>query len=124
MRTRVHREYRFEAAHFLPRVREGHKCARMHGHSYQVLVVIEGEIDPNLGWVMDFGDLDEVVMPLVNALDHRVLNDLAGLENPTSELLATWMWNQLWPTLPLLVELHVSETPSSRCVYRGPEPAP
>jgi 6-pyruvoyltetrahydropterin/6-carboxytetrahydropterin synthase len=121
MRTRIHREYRFEAAHFLPRVPEGHKCARMHGHSYLVIVVVEGEIDPVQGWVMDFGDMDQHVLPLVNALDHRVLNEMEGLVNPTSELLAVWMWDRLKPSLPLLVELHVAETPTSHCVYRGPE---
>ena len=120
MRTRLLREYRFEAAHFLPRVPEGHKCARMHGHSYQLIVVIEGEIDPQLGWVMDFGVLDELVLPLVHRLDHHVLNELDGLGNPTSELLSVWLWDRLRPSLPLLVELEVAETPASRCVYRGP----
>jgi 6-pyruvoyltetrahydropterin/6-carboxytetrahydropterin synthase len=119
MRTRIHREYRFEAAHFLPRVPEGHKCARMHGHSYMVMVVVEGEIDPVLGWVMDFGDMDQHVLPLVNALDHRVLNEMDGLVNPTSELLAVWLWDRLAPSMPMLVELHVAETPTSHCVYRG-----
>ena len=120
MRTRIHREYRFEAAHFLPRVPEGHKCARMHGHSYMVMVVIEGEIDPVLGWVMDFGDMDQHVLPIVNALDHRVLNDMEGLVNPTSELLAVWIWDRLKPGLPLLSEIVVHETCTSGCRYRGP----
>jgi 6-pyruvoyltetrahydropterin/6-carboxytetrahydropterin synthase len=119
MRTRLYREYHFEAAHFLPRVPEGHKCKRMHGHSYEVALIIEGELDPELGWVMDFGDLDRHVVPLIDALDHRVLNDLEGLGNPTSELLAVWMWQQLKPRLPLLVELQIAETPASRCIYRG-----
>jgi 6-pyruvoyltetrahydropterin/6-carboxytetrahydropterin synthase len=119
MRTRLLREYRFEAAHFLPRVPEGPKCARMHGHSYSVVLVIEGPIDPDLGWVMDFGDMDVHVMPLVVRLDHHVLNELEGLANPTSELLAVWLWDRLRPALPLLVEVQVAETPASRCVYRG-----
>ena len=120
MRTRLQREYRFEAAHFLPRVPEGHKCARMHGHSYQVVLVIEGEIDPELGWVMDFAAIDEHVLPLTRALDHRVLNEIDGLANPTSELLAVWLWDRIAPSLPLLVEVQVAETPTSRCAYRGP----
>ncbi len=119
MRTRLLREYRFEAAHFLPRVPEGHKCARMHGHSYLVVVVIEGEIDPELGWVMDFSAIDEHVLPLTRTLDHRVLNELDDLANPTSELLAVWLWDRIRPSLPLLVEVHVAETPTSRCVYQG-----
>jgi len=91
----------------------------MHGHSYVVEVVIEGEVDPELGWVMDFAELDEHAGPLVRQLDHQVLNEIDGLANPTSELLAGWWWSQLAARLPGLVEIVVSETPSSRCVYRG-----
>ena len=119
MRARLTRSYRFEAAHFLPKVPPGHKCARMHGHSYMIEVVIEGEIDPERGWVMDFSDIDEHVMPLVKALDHQVLNEIEGLANPTSELLAVWCWQRIKPSLSMLVEVVVSETPTSRCVYRG-----
>lgn len=119
MRTRLERSYRFEAAHFLPKVPPGHKCARMHGHSYLVEIVIEGEVDPERGWVMDFAEIDEHAGPLVRACDHQVLNELDGLANPTSELLAAWFWQKLVPGLPGLVEVIVSETPSSRCIYRG-----
>ncbi len=119
MRTRLERTFRFEAAHFLPKVVPGHKCARMHGHSYQIDVVVEGELDAERGWLLDFGDLDAEVLPLIDRLDHHVLNELEGLSNPTSELLAAWIWERLKPGLPQLAELVVSETPSSRCVYRG-----
>jgi 6-pyruvoyltetrahydropterin/6-carboxytetrahydropterin synthase len=119
MRTRLERTFRFESAHFLPKVPQGHKCARMHGHSYQVDVVIEGEIDPALGWLVDFAEIDERVAPLVRKLDHQVLNEIDGLSNPTSELLAVWLWERLVIALPGLVEVVVSETPTSRCVYRG-----
>lgn len=119
MRTRLERTYRFEAAHFLPRVPPGHKCARMHGHSYQIDVAIEGEIGEETGWLMDFSDIDEHVTPLIRRLDHHVLNELEDLANPTSELLAVWLWKRLVTTLSGLVEVVVSETPTSRCVYRG-----
>jgi 6-pyruvoyltetrahydropterin/6-carboxytetrahydropterin synthase len=119
MRTRLERTYRFEAAHFLPKVPEGHKCARMHGHSYAITVVIEGDIDPEKGWLLDFSEIDEHVNPLVRRLDHHVLNQVEGLENPTSELLAVWLWNAIHATLPILVEVQVAETTSSRCIYRG-----
>jgi len=119
MRTRLERLYRFEAAHFLPKVPTGHKCARMHGHSYQIQLAIEGEIDAELGWVMDFSAIDVHAQPLVKLLDHQVLNEVGGLVNPTRELLAVWWWDRLRPTLPQLVEVVVSETESSRCVYRG-----
>jgi 6-pyruvoyltetrahydropterin/6-carboxytetrahydropterin synthase len=91
----------------------------MHGHSYLIEVAIEGEVDPERGWVMDFADIDEHAMPLVRMLDHQVLNEIAGLQNPTSELLAVWLWDRLRPTLPGLVVVVVSETPTSRCIYRG-----
>jgi 6-pyruvoyltetrahydropterin/6-carboxytetrahydropterin synthase len=120
MRARLERSYRFEAAHFLPKVPPGHKCARMHGHSYLIEVAIEGEVDPGLGWVVDFAAIDDHATPLIRALDHQVLNEIEGLHNPTSELLAAWWWQRLRPTLPGLAEIVVSETPTSRCVYRGP----
>ncbi len=119
MRTRLERSYRFEAAHYLPKVPPGHKCARMHGHSYQIEIAIEGDIDAERGWLIDFAEIDEHAMPLVRELDHHVLNEIDGLANPTSELLAVWWWKRLAATLPGLVEVAVSETPTSRCVYRG-----
>ena len=118
MRTRLERSYRFEAAHFLPKVPPGHKCARMHGHSYLVEIAIEGEVDPERGWLMDFAEIDEHVNPLVRQLDHQVLNEIDGLANPTSELLAVWIWQKLG-ALTGLTEVVVSETPTSRCVFRG-----
>jgi 6-pyruvoyltetrahydropterin/6-carboxytetrahydropterin synthase len=119
MRCQLVREYDFEAAHRLPNVPDSHKCSRLHGHSYRVTITIAGPIDPELGWLMDFADMDEVVDPVIAQLDHRYLNEVPGLENPTSELLAVWLWRKLEVQLPLLVELAVSETPTSRCVYRG-----
>src|SRR5882757_5893217 len=119
MRTRLERSYRFEAAHFLPKVPAGHKCARMHGHSYAIEIVIEGEVAPERGWVMDFAEIDEHVGTLMRQLDHQVLNESAGLANPTSELRAVWLWEKLAPALSGLSEVAVSETPTSRCSYRG-----
>lgn len=119
MRTRLQRDFRFESAHFLPAVPPGHKCARMHGHSYAVTVTIEGEVDPATGWLVDFAEIDERVMPVIRAIDHRVLNEIDGLANPTSELLAAWLWRRLGDALPGLVELEVAETPTSRVIYRG-----
>jgi 6-pyruvoyltetrahydropterin/6-carboxytetrahydropterin synthase len=119
MRTRLERLYRFEAAHFLPKVLPQHKCARMHGHSYAIQLVIEGDVDAELGWVMDFAAIDEHAAPLVRQLDHQILNEIDGLSNPTSELVAVWWWQKLKPGLPQLVEVVVAETESSRCVYRG-----
>jgi 6-pyruvoyltetrahydropterin/6-carboxytetrahydropterin synthase len=119
MKTRLQRDYRFEAAHFLPKVPPGHKCARMHGHSYAVTVAIEGEIDPDTGWLIDFAEIDERVGPVIRLIDHRVLNEIDGLANPTSELLAVWLWKRIAGAVPGLVEIVVAETPTSSCVYRG-----
>ncbi|MGW8943700.1 6-carboxytetrahydropterin synthase QueD [Streptomyces koyangensis] len=115
----IFREFTFEAAHRLPNVPEGHKCSRLHGHSYKVIVHVEAPVDPETGWVMDFGDLKKAFKPLEAQLDHYYLNDIEGLENPTSEVLARWIWERLQPTLPALSALTVRETCTSGCTYRG-----
>lgn len=119
MRCELSRDYAFEAAHRLPAVPPGHKCARMHGHSYRVTVTIAGPVDPAAGWLVDFAAIDAVVDPVIAELDHRTLNELPGLENPTSERLAAWMWQRIAARLPELAVVQVAETASSRCVYRG-----
>lgn len=121
--TRIFKDFSFEAAHRLPNVPEGHKCARLHGHSFRVRVVIEGPVDPRTGWVMDFADIKAVVRPLEDRLDHYYLNDIEGLENPTSEELARWIWRALKPQLPLLAAIEVRETCTSGCIYTGDDEA-
>lgn len=117
------REYRFEAAHQLPKVPAGHRCARLHGHSYKIEVFISGPTDEESGWLIDFYDLDHAVQPIVEALDHRLLNELPGLQNPTCERLCGWIWQRLAPALPQLSAITVWETVDSRCTYRGPRGA-
>lgn len=118
----IFREFTFEAAHRLPNVPAGHKCARLHGHSYRVLVRVEGPLDAELGWVQDFGELKAVWKPVESELDHHYLNEVPGLENPTSERLAEWIWARLIGGLPGLSAIEVRETCTSGCVYRrGPE---
>lgn len=114
----IFREFTFEAAHRLPKVPEGHKCARLHGHSYRVEIHVHGDVDPVTGWLMDFGDLKKAFEPVRQQLDHRYLNEVPGLDNPTSELLARWIWQRLVDTLPLSAVV-VRETCTSGCVYRG-----
>jgi 6-pyruvoyltetrahydropterin/6-carboxytetrahydropterin synthase len=116
----IYREFTFEAAHRLPHVPEGHKCARLHGHSYRVSVHVEGPVGAQSGWVRDFADLAEAWRPLHDALDHRYLNDVDGLDNPTSEVVAAWIWDRLTGALPGLSAVGVRETCTSGCVYRGP----
>lgn len=114
------KEFHFEAAHLLPHAPKGHKCARLHGHSFRVEVTIRGPVDPVSGWLMDFADLKKAFAPLEDQLDHRYLNDIPGLENSTSENLARWIWDHLKDRLPYLAEITVHETCTSKCVYRGP----
>jgi 6-pyruvoyltetrahydropterin/6-carboxytetrahydropterin synthase len=116
----IFREFTFEAAHRLPKVPADHKCARLHGHSFRVEVHLRGPVDPDLGWVMDFGAVKAAFTPLHDQLDHRYLNEIPGLENPTSENLAAWIWDRLRHELPLSAIL-IRETCTSGCVYRGPE---
>lgn len=115
----IFRQFTFEAAHRLPNVPDGHKCARLHGHSYRVEVELTGPVDPGYGWVQCFGDLKAAFDPLIAQLDHSLLNDIDGLENPTSENLAVWIWNRLLPLLPGLSAVSISETATSGCTYRG-----
>ena len=119
MNVRLTRSYRFEAAHLLPNVPEGHKCRRLHGHSFRFDVTVAGPVDPHLGWLMDFADIDVAVEPIRKRLDHYYLNEIEGLENATSEVLAGWIWERLRPRLPELVEITVQETCTSACHYRG-----
>ena len=119
MKMELRKTFQFEAAHNLPLLPPGHKCHRLHGHSFMVDVVVTGEVDPTLGWVMDYADIKAAFKPIWDRLDHNYLNEIPGLENPTSELVAAWIWNQLKPRLPLLTELVVAETCTAQCVYRG-----
>ena len=115
----LRKSFQIEAAHRLPRVPAGHKCGRLHGHSFIVEVVVEGPVDPNLGWVMDYADIKAAFRPIYERLDHHYLNELPGLDNPTSENLAVWICRELKPVLPQLSEVVVAETCTARCVYRG-----
>lgn len=116
----LYKVFHIEAAHRLPNLPEDHKCYRLHGHSFRVEIHIEGEVDPQLGWVMDFADLKQAFKPLYEQLDHHYLNEIEGLENPTSENLAAWIWERLKPDLPSLSRIVVAETCTSACIYTGP----
>jgi len=119
MKIELRKTFQFEAAHRLPRLPESHKCHRLHGHSFQTEIVVAGECDPRLEWLVDYADLSEAFRPLWEQLDHRYLNEIPGLDNPTSENIAVWIWDRLKPRLPLLTEVVVAETCTARCVYRG-----
>lgn len=115
----IYKQFGIEAAHRLPNVPAGHKCANLHGHSFQVILYVTGTVDEHTGWVIDFADIKAAFQPLYIRLDHHYLNEIEGLENPTSENLARWIWTQLKPELPSLSKIVIQETCTSGCVYTG-----
>jgi len=115
----LRRTFQVEAAHRLPNLPSEHKCARLHGHSFRITLRVCGEMDPTLGWVIDYADIKAAFAPLFETLDHHYLNEVAGLENPTSEHLAIWVWERLVGALPGLSAVEIAETCTSRCIYRG-----
>jgi 6-pyruvoyltetrahydropterin/6-carboxytetrahydropterin synthase len=119
MRARLTKDFTFEAAQTLPYAPVGHKCRRVHGHSFKVEVSVEGDVDPKVGWVYDHANISAAMKPLLKSLDHTYLNDIEGLENPTIEKMAEWFWKKLESQCPGLCEIVVHETPTARCVYRG-----
>ena len=119
MKAELVKTFKFDAAHALPNVPAGHKCAALHGHGYRVDVHVQGEVDPHTGWVMDFGRIKQVVGPLIDQLDHTRLDELPELANSTSELLADWLWRRIKPELPEMVAIAVYESDSAKCIYRG-----
>lgn len=115
----IYKVFKFDAAHRLPNVPHGHKCAQLHGHSFRVEIHVWGKADPHTGWVMDFADIAVACQPIIDQLDHKYLNDIAGLPNPTSENLAKWIWQRLQLTLPQLSRIVVQESPESGCIFEG-----
>jgi 6-pyruvoyltetrahydropterin/6-carboxytetrahydropterin synthase len=113
--------FTLESAHQLPNVPEGHKCRRLHGHSFRIEVHVEGPVAQREGWVQDFADIGRAFQPLYEQLDHHYLNEIEGLENPTSEMLARWVWTRLKPRLPGLSQIIVRETCTAGCIYKGEE---
>lgn len=115
----IFKEFRFEAAHRLPHVPEGHKCRRVHGHSFRVELHVEGPLREPQGWVMDFAELTAAFRPVYDLIDHQYLNDVPGLDNPTSENLARWTWQKVKPALPELCRVVIRETCTAGCSYSG-----
>ena len=115
----IYKEFSFDSAHFLPNVPDGHKCKNMHGHTYRLRVFLEGTPDPELGWIMDFKDLKDKVNVVIDQLDHKLINDIPGLENPTAENITIWIWKQISPLLPRLSRIELYETPTTGVIYKG-----
>ena len=115
----IFKEFTFEAAHRLPNLPAEHKCSRLHGHSFRIVIHVSGDLDDDKGWVMDFADVKAAFAPILDQLDHHYLNDIEGLENPTSEIIAKWVWERLHPYLPQLSKIELHETCTAGCIYRG-----
>ncbi|MEE9245167.1 MAG: 6-carboxytetrahydropterin synthase QueD [Gemmatimonadota bacterium] len=119
MQVELCRSYSFAAAHYLPHAPEGHKCRRLHGHSYQLDVAVRGEVDADTGWLLDYAHIDTIVEPVLAELDHQTLNDVPGLENATSEVLCGWLWRRLHRPLAGLHRISVAETHGAVCHFYG-----
>lgn len=115
----LYKTFSFDAAHYLPHVPAGHKCGGMHGHTYTFTVFIQGEPAADSGWILDYTDLKAAISPTVALLDHKLLNEIPGLENPTSERLSIWLWNKIKPLFPSLYRIELNETPGSGIIYEG-----
>ena len=109
--------YQIESARFLPHLPEGHPCKRIHGHSFKIILTLRGPLQPQIGWVQDYHEIDSIVKPLLTQIDHRLLNEVSGLENPTSEILAQWIYSMVKTNLPLLKSVTIMETPTTECTY-------
>lgn len=119
MATTLYREFTIEAGRYLPAVSVDHPCARMHGHTFIVQVHVTASVQKETGWIMDFAELDDKIQTVREKLDHKVLNEVIGLENPTTELLARWIWDRLTEDLPGLSKIIIQENPRSGCIYTG-----
>ena len=113
------KQFTFDSAHFLPNVPDGHKCKEIHGHTYHLKVWIEGDLEPHYEWVMDFAVLKKAVEPVIKSIDHKLMNNLPGLENPTCERIAIWLWDKIKPQIPQLKRVELNETPTSGVIYEG-----
>lgn len=119
MEMELRQHFQIESARFLPNLEPGHPCSRMHGHSFKIILTLKGPLDPVKGWVMDYHVITKVMEPILQKLDHRVLNEVEGLSNPTSELLAKWIFDEVRKSIHLLTEVNISETSTTECIYRG-----
>lgn len=115
----IYKTFSFDSAHYLPNVPAGHKCGGMHGHTYTVKIFLSGEPGPETGWILDYTDLKNGIRPIVSLLDHKLLNEIPGLENPTAERLIIWLWHKIKPIFPELCRIELNETPGTGVIYEG-----
>ena len=117
MKYELKQQFQIESARFLPNLPSEHPCSRIHGHSFKIILRLVGGLDPKIGWVRDYHEISLTMAPLLKELDHRTLNEVSGLENPTSELLAKWIFDKAKPQLAELVSVSIQETSLTECTY-------
>lgn len=117
MKFELRQHFQIESARFLPLLPEGHPCRRTHGHSFKIVLRLQGDQDPKIGWVIDYNVISDKVLPILNQVDHRLLNEVSGLENPTSENLSFWLYTKIKAVLPELIQVTVAETAATECLY-------
>ncbi len=117
MKFELKQHFQIESARWLPNLPAGHPCSRVHGHSFKIVLRLVGDLDPQIGWVIDYNDIQRIMKPVLEQIDHRTLNEVPGLENPTSEILCRWIYEKAKPLLPQLLQVMVAETPSTECLY-------
>lgn len=118
-KMQVYKRFTFDSAHYLPNVPADHKCRNVHGHTYRVTVFLEGDLQPELDWIVDFAEVSRIVKAVIRVVDHRLLNEIPGLENPTCEVIAAWLWKKIEPELPTLRRIELAETPTSGVIFEG-----
>jgi len=118
MPTRITKSFTLDAAHWLPNVPEGHKCGRLHGHTYKIIISVEGDVTPDTGWIVDYNEIKAAFEPLLAEMDHFCLNEIPGLENPTAEVMAEWIFKKIRKTLPQVSDITVCETPTTEAIYK------
>lgn len=119
MRVELKQHFQVESARFLPQLDKNHPCAHMHGHSFKIILSFVGDVNPQIGWLIDYHQISQIMSPILKQIDHRVLNEVPGLENPTSENLAKWIYDQVKSRISFLISVNVSETPFTECIYSG-----
>lgn len=115
----IYKQFTFDAAHYLPHVTDHHKCKKTHGHTYHLTLFFDGNISPDMGWIIDYSEIKNVVTPILKLVDHQFLNEVEGLENPTCELICIWLWKKIKPLITELKRIELKETPTSGAIYEG-----
>ena len=122
MKFQLKKRFTIESARFLPKLPKEHPCSRTHGHSFHITLTLEGTLDPQLGWLVDYHDIDLIIRPILQKIDHRLLNEVPGLENPTTEILTAWIYTEVKRVLPELTQVTLKETEDTECSYPVCEP--